>query len=106
MNGFFQSIADANRAQCAALGLSACDLYGTPINEAEYETSLNVTLTRLNAMGPLSGMSGRTTPRPAPGPHAVVEYARTPEQAAESMERFAGALGKYYAECRNGWVGD
>lgn len=38
MNGFFQSIADANRAQCAALGLSACEMYGTPINAAEVRT--------------------------------------------------------------------
>lgn len=37
MNPFFQSIADANRAQCARLGLSAADLYGTPPSAAEVE---------------------------------------------------------------------
>ena len=71
----FQEIARTNRAHCAAHGFSAAELYGTPPSAEEYETSLNVTLARLNAMGPLKGMSGRTTPRPV-APHAVVEYAR------------------------------
>jgi hypothetical protein len=89
-----------NRAYCASLGLSAGELYGTPPNEAEIETSLNVTITRLNAMGPLKGMSGHTTPRPAPAFHAVVEYTRTPEHIAEQNRRFGEALDKFYAESR------
>lgn len=35
----FAEIANTNRAYCAAHGLSACELYGTPINAAEVETS-------------------------------------------------------------------
>lgn len=37
MNPFFQSVADANRAYCAALGLSAAELYGTAPNAEEFE---------------------------------------------------------------------
>ena len=96
---FFAELSATNRAHCAAHGFSSAELYGTPPNEAEFETSLNVTLTRLNAMGPLKGMSGRTTPCPAPTPHAVVEYARTPEQIAESTRLFAESLGQFYEAC-------
>lgn len=39
MNPFFQSVADANRARCAVLGLSAAELYGTEPNAAEIEVS-------------------------------------------------------------------
>lgn len=38
MNPFFQSLNDANRVQCARLGLSAAELYGTEPNAAEVET--------------------------------------------------------------------
>lgn len=38
MNPFFQAIQSANRAHCAALGLSAAELYGTPPNAEEFET--------------------------------------------------------------------
>ena len=96
---FFTELSATNRAHCAAHGFSSAELYGTPPNEAEFETSLNVSLTRLNAMGPLSGMSGRTTPRPV-APHAVVEYARTPEQIAESNRLAGESMDKFYAECR------
>lgn len=37
MNPFFQSIADANRAHCAAHGFSTAELYGTPPNADEFE---------------------------------------------------------------------
>lgn len=43
-------------------------------------------------------------------PHALVEYAFPPHKKDEVMERFAEAIGKYYAECRQRgapvWVGD
>lgn len=37
MNPFFQSIAEANRAHCATLGLSAAELYGTAPSAEEIE---------------------------------------------------------------------
>lgn len=37
VNPFFQAIQSANRAHCAALGLSAAELYGTEPNAAEIE---------------------------------------------------------------------
>jgi hypothetical protein len=61
-------------------------------------------------MGPLLGMSGYTAPRPAPEPHAVVEYARTQEQAAESARLFGESLDTFYADARSkgapAFVGD
>ena len=97
---FFTELNATNRAHCAAHGFSSGELYGTEPTAAEYETSLVVSLTRLNNMGPLKGMSGRTTPCPAPTPHAVVEYARTPAQIAESNRLFGESLGKFYEACR------
>lgn len=38
MNPFFQAIQSTNRAYCAAHGLSAAKVYGTPINAEEFET--------------------------------------------------------------------
>lgn len=73
---FFAELNATNRAHCAAHGFTSAELYGTPPSAEEYETSLNVSIARLNAMGPLKGMSGYTTPRPAPAFHAVIEYAR------------------------------
>lgn len=99
---FFAELSATNRAHCAAHGFSSAELYGTPPNEAEFETSLNVTLTRLNAMGPLKGMSGRTTPRPAPAPHAVVEYAR-PVKSLWDQKRIAPAE---YTSRDGYWTGD
>ena len=42
MNGFFQEISRTNAAYCASRGLSAAELYGTPINEAELDTHRNI----------------------------------------------------------------
>lgn len=95
----FAEIARTNTAYCHAHGMSAAELYGTPPNEAERETALVASITRLNAMGPLKGMTGRTEPR-AFVPHAVVEYARTPEQLVESERLFGESLDTFYAECR------
>jgi len=91
---FFSELNATTRAHCAAHGFSSAELYGTPINEAEYETALVASLTRLNAMGPLSGMSGHTKQRPAPGPHCVVEYAR-PISLWDQRD-----ITPYYDECR------
>lgn len=38
MNAFFDAITTTNRAYCAARGMSAGELYGTPPNVAELET--------------------------------------------------------------------
>ena len=96
---FFTELNATNRAHCAAHGFSAAELYGTAPNADEYETSLVASLTKLNAMGPLKGMSGRTAPLTFV-PHAVVEYARTHEQLAES-ERLAGeSIQSFYDSCR------
>ena len=95
----FHEIAITNAAYCHAHGMSAAELYGTQPCQAEFETSLAASLTRLNAIGPLKGMSGHTEPR-ATAFHAVVEYARTPEQLAES-ERLAGeSIQSFYDSCR------
>lgn len=39
---FFAEIAATNAAYCHAHGLTAAELYGTPINEAELETHRNI----------------------------------------------------------------
>lgn len=96
----FDELNRTNAAYCRALGFSSAELYGTPPNAAEFETSLVASLTKLNAMGPLKGMSGITTPRPAPAPHAVVEYARTPEQLAESKRLTDASIQSFFESCR------
>ena len=98
---FFAELSATNRAHCAAHGFSSAELYVTPPNEAEYETSLNVTLTSLNAMGPLKGLTWNPRQRP-PVPHAVVEYAR-PVKSLWDQKRIAPAE---YTSRDGYWTGD
>lgn len=98
---FFAELSATNRAHCAAHGFSSAELYGTAPSAEEYETSLNVTLTRLNAMPPLKGLTWNPRQRP-PVPHAVVEYAR-PIKSLWDQKRIAPAE---YTSRDGMWQGD
>ena len=102
----FDEIDQTNRAYCKALGLDASQ-YETPLSEAEQEVAAymqrhGISRKAASMLIACNNMPARTVamgPR-KPAFHAVVEYARTPEQLAESTRLFGESLGKFYDDCR------
>lgn len=123
---FFEDIAITNRIYCDSLGLPS-DVYqrplsdieanGVPLSPAEVEIAvfMSAGISRKSAEmfvavnhmpAPVAVMGPRK-----PSAQAIIEYARSPEQLAES-ERLTGAsIQAFYDECRSRttitpWVGD
>ena len=102
----FDELNRTTAAYCRALGLDST-AYETPLSPAEVQIAEHMQRHGINRKAAsmliaCSNMPARTVamgPR-KPAFHAVVEYAKTPEQLAESTRLFGEALGQYYAACR------
>ena len=102
----FDELNRTTAAYCRSLGLDATP-YETPLSPAEVEVAEYMQRHGINRKAAsmliaCSNMPARTVamgPR-KPAAHAVIEYARTPEQLAESTRLFGESLGKFYDDCR------
>ncbi len=127
MNSFFKSIADANRAYCAMLGLSTAELYGTAPNQSEIEVHdliesgvpAEAADPRMDELASRLEEIGRM-PKPARMFRACIEYARctyvapSAEELAASNARMQESMAKdeachtkrFGSGVRNSWAGD
>lgn len=109
----FDEINRTTAAYCRTLGLDATP-YETPLspdevliaNERRWLADRGMTEPKAAVWAPINVRQGVSNQ-----PRAVVEYARTPEQIAESNRLAGESMDKFYAECRRRtiapvWTGD
>lgn len=102
----FDELDHENAAHCRLLGLDPSP-YVKPLSPAEVQTAEHMQRHGINRKAAsmliaCNNMPARTVamgPR-KPAANAVIEYARTPEQLAESTRLFGESLGKFYDACR------
>jgi hypothetical protein len=99
---FFNELNKVNAAYCRSLGLDATP-YESPLSAEEvliaqehhWLVHRGMSEVKAAVWAPINVRQGVSN-----APIAVVEYARTAEQKAESMRLFGVSLGEYYASCR------
>jgi hypothetical protein len=98
----FNELNRTTAAYCRALGLDATP-YETLLsadeiliaNERRWLVDRGMAPAKADVWAPINVRQGVSNE-----PHAVIEYARTPEKVAESTRLFGESLGQFYAECR------
>ncbi len=98
----FDELNRTTAAYCRALGLDASP-YETPLSpdevliakERRWLVRRGMTEAKADVWAPINVRQGVSNQ-----PHAVVEYAQSTEQMAESTRLFGESLGQYYAACR------